>query len=97
LASSLFPIFRVLGQNLNDALNYDRSRVKSIYIEVLKKSKANIIPVMLFGLMAVAYGVAIYYMLPLSLLSFNFGMILRIFFFILLGLLLGLCLLAVNA
>jgi len=49
-----------------------------------------------FGTLAVIYGISIYYFLPLSLLSFNFGMILRIFFFILLGMLLGLCLLAIN-
>jgi hypothetical protein len=50
----------------------------------------------IFGTLAVIYGISIYYFLPLSLLSFNFGMILRIFFFILLGMLLGLCLLAIN-
>jgi hypothetical protein len=42
------------------------------------------------------YGFAIYYFLPLSLLSLNFGMILTIFFLILLGMLLGLVLLALN-
>ena len=37
-----------------------------------------------------------YYFLPLSLLSNDLGMILRLFFFLLIGLLLGLCLMAVN-
>jgi ABC-type antimicrobial peptide transport system permease subunit len=36
LVSSIVPIFRVMNQNLNDALNYDRSRVKSIYVEILQ-------------------------------------------------------------
>ena len=42
------------------------------------------------------FGASIYYLLPLSLLSFDLSMILRIFFFILLGMLFGLCLIAVN-
>lgn len=42
------------------------------------------------------YGLAIYYFLPLSLLSLNFSLILRIFFFILLAMLFGLTLLSFN-
>jgi hypothetical protein len=44
----------------------------------------------------VAYGLGIYYFLPLSMLSFNFSLILRIFFLILLGMLFGLTLLSLN-
>ena len=51
---------------------------------------------MLFGLIAVVYGLSIYYFLPLSMLSMNFQLILRIFFFILLGMLFGLTLLSFN-
>lgn len=65
-------------------------------MEILDKSKRNVSTMVLFGVLAVAYGISIYYFLPLSLLSFDFGMILRIFFFILLGMLFGLCLLAIN-
>lgn len=39
---------------------------------------------------------AIYYFLPLAMLSFNFALILEIFFFILVGMLFGLSLLAFN-
>ena len=88
---------RVLNQNLNDALNYERSRVKSIFVTILKENRINMIPVLVFGVISISYGVSIYYMLPLSLLSFNFGLMLRIFFFILMGMLLGLVLLAMNA
>jgi len=49
-----------------------------------------------FGVIAVIYGLSIYYFLPLSMLSFNFGWILKIFFFILVGMLFGLSLLAFN-
>ena len=51
---------------------------------------------MTFGVIAVAYGMTIYYFLPLAMLSFNFAMILIIFFLILVGMLLGLSLLAFN-
>ena len=44
LLSAIIPVMRVLGQNLNDALNYERNRVKSIYIEILNKNKTNVIP-----------------------------------------------------
>jgi hypothetical protein len=43
------------------------------------------------------YGFGIYYVLPLALLSYKLGLILQVFFFILLGYLLGLIMFAVNA
>ena len=49
-----------------------------------------------FGVIGVIYGMSIYYFLPLSMLSFNFAMVLKIFFFILIGMLFGLSLLAFN-
>mmetsp|Transcript_5162 Transcript_5162/g.7941 ORF Transcript_5162/g.7941 Transcript_5162/m.7941 type:complete len:177 (+) Transcript_5162:1910-2440(+) len=49
-----------------------------------------------FGTVAVAYGLSIYYFLPLAMLSFNFQLVLQIFFFILVGMLFGLSLLAFN-
>jgi hypothetical protein len=50
----------------------------------------------IFGVITVVYGLAIYYFLPLSMLSLNFKLILRIFFMILLGMLFGLTLLSFN-
>jgi len=94
--SAIIPIVKILGQNLNDALNYSRSRVKAIYVEIMQRSKSNIIPYLLFGTISVLYGFGIYYMLPLSLLSLKLQWILEVFFFTLLGLLLGLTLLAIN-
>jgi ABC-type antimicrobial peptide transport system permease subunit len=44
LLSSIIPLLKVLGQNLNDALNYERNRVKAIYVQILDKTKSNIIP-----------------------------------------------------
>lgn len=49
-----------------------------------------------FGLTGIIYGLGIYYFLPLAMLSFNFALILQIFFAILIGMLYGLSLLAFN-
>ena len=49
-----------------------------------------------FGSLAVVFGIAIYYGLPLAMLKLNFGLILTIFFMILMSLLLGLVLFSVN-
>ena len=97
LLSSILPVLKVLGQNLNDAVNYQRGRVKAIVVEIMQKNKANVVPYLIFGIIAFLYGLGIYYMLPLALLSFNLGLILQVFFFILLGYLLGLILFAANA
>ena len=51
---------------------------------------------MLFGTVAVSFGIAVYYFLPLGLLSLNLGMILTIFFAILMGMMAGLTLLVTN-
>lgn len=96
LVSAILPILRVLSQNLNDALNFQRSRVKAVYVEIMAKNKMNIIPYLIFGIITFLYGFAIYYLLPYSLLTLKLGLILEVFFFILMGLLLGLVLLAIN-
>ena len=70
--------------------------MKAIYVKVLKKSNMNVVPYLMFGILAIVYGASIYYVLPWSLLSMDLGMILRVFFCILLGMLLGLCLMAIN-
>ena len=49
-----------------------------------------------FGFLSVGYGVVIYYALPLGLLAHNFSLILQIFFMILMGMILGLSILAFN-
>ena len=62
----------------------------------MAKNKMNIIPYLIFGTITFLYGFAIYYLLPYSLLTLKIGLILQVFFFILIGLLLGLVLLAIN-
>ena len=58
--------------------------------------RLNVLPYILFGAISVGFGLAIYVMLPLSLLKQNYAMILGVFFAILLGMLLGITLLVSN-
>jgi hypothetical protein len=96
MLSSIIPILKVLGQNLNDALNFNRSRIKGTFVEIMKKSKANVVPYIIFGMITFVYGFSIFYTMPLSLLSMKISLLLGIFLFILIGLLVGLTLMAMN-
>lgn len=87
---------KILGQNLNDALNFSRNRIKGTFVEIMKKSKANVVPYIIFGLITFIYGFSIFYTMPLSLLSMKLSLLLGIFLFILIGLLMGLTLMAMN-
>jgi hypothetical protein len=50
----------------------------------------------MFGFLATFYGLMIYYLLPKSLITLNLGLLLTIFFTILMGLLVGLILLSYS-
>lgn len=65
-------------------------------IEVLDPSKSQNDSYIVFGLLSVVYGLSIYYFLPLAFLSMDFGLILMILFAILIGMILGLAMLAFN-
>ena len=65
-------------------------------IELVDMKVKNVVPYIVFGSLAVIFGVVIYYGLPLAMLKLNFGLILTIFFLILMSLLLGLVLFSVN-
>ena len=97
LLSSIVPVFKVLGQDLNDALNQERSRLKAFYVEILSSTQKRIVPYLVFAVLTCGYGIAIYYFLPLSMLTYNFGLILKVFLMVLIGLLLGLTMLSLNA
>jgi ABC-type antimicrobial peptide transport system permease subunit len=94
--SSIVPLQVVLGKNLNDALDYQHSKVKSQFVKIIKSNSFDRMPYVVFGALSVFYGMSIYYFFPLALLSFNFQLLLTIFFVILLGILLGLTLIAIN-
>lgn len=96
LLSSIIPIRRVLSENLTDALDVNRGKNKGVLVSFIDKRTKDIVPLLLFGTVAVIFGFIIYYGLPVALLQLNFGLILTIFFMILMGMLLGLVMLTVS-
>lgn len=96
LCSSIMPIRIVLDRNLNDALDIQRSKTQAVYVDILEKKKANYTPMVATGLSFTAYGVTIYYLLPLALMSHNLSLLSQIIIFIIIGLLFALTLLAFN-
>lgn len=96
LLSSIIPIRRALSTTLNDALDVNRGKTPGVLITFIDNRTKDLVPYLLFGSVAVTFGVSIYYGLPVAMLKLNFGLLLTIFFAILLALLLGLVLIAVN-
>ena len=82
--------------NLADALNTERKTDANKNVSIQDSRKLDVIPYLLFGLIGAGFGLAIYIMLPLSLLKQNYGLILDVFFAILIGMLLGITLLVSN-
>ena len=60
------------------------------------KNKKDISSLLCFGVIALTYGFSVYYLLPLSLVSFNFSLAMSIFLYILFGMILALGLLSLN-
>lgn len=97
ILSSLLPINRALGQNLTDALDSTRSKTKAVKYNIERASDNKISwAQIVFGICCVVFGFGVYYAFPLALLSFNVTLLLYMFFGVLLGMLLGLVLLALN-
>jgi ABC-type antimicrobial peptide transport system permease subunit len=96
LISAIIPIREALSQNIIDALDYGKSKTKAVIMKIIDPNTQNAGIYILFGIISTIYGIAVYILLPQSLLSLNFGLILQIFFLILIGFLLGLILIAVN-
>jgi hypothetical protein len=65
-------------------------------IEIISLEKSELNNLVFFGLITFFYGASIYYFLPLSIISLNFGMLGMIFVFILIGIVLGFVVLSIN-
>lgn len=94
--SAILPIQEALSKNLNEALDYTRSKTKGVIISIVKSENQHTAIILVLGTVSVVYGIAIYIYLPQSMLQLNLGLMLLIFFMILIGLLLGLVLIALN-
>lgn len=54
------------------------------------------VPYLIFGGISVAVGISIYFFMPLAVLNFDLGLLLEILFLLLLGMIFGLALIAIN-
>ena len=96
LVSSIMPIQAAFRRNLTDALDIQRSKTQAMYVNILYKNRKDVSSLIMFGVIAIGFGFGVYYLLPLSLVSFNFSLAMTIFFGILFGMILALGLLSTN-
>eukprot|EP01119_Soliformovum_irregulare_P020807 TRINITY_DN6797_c0_g1_i1.p1 TRINITY_DN6797_c0_g1~~TRINITY_DN6797_c0_g1_i1.p1 ORF type:complete len:1024 (+),score=319.29 TRINITY_DN6797_c0_g1_i1:58-3129(+) len=95
--SSILPIRNALGWNLADSLDVRASKVSAVKIDIDRSETSTVsVNVILMGVMTTGFGVGVYYLLPYALLSFNLGLLLNLFVVLLIGLLLGTTMLAIN-
>ena len=94
--SSIIPIRAVLQLSLPDSLDNLKSKTKAMYVNILKKNQKDVTGLLVFGSMALLFGFGIYYLLPLSLLSFNFSLATSLFLAILFGMIMSMAVLAIN-
>ena len=96
IIAAIFPIRNILKKNIATSINTMLNKTQGVKIEVISLQKKELYSLIIFGLLTFIYGASIYYFLPLSLISMNFGMIGAIFLWILFGILLGFVLLSQN-
>jgi ABC-type antimicrobial peptide transport system permease subunit len=98
IAASILPIRAALGQNLQDSLDVKHNKTKAVEI-TLKRGEAidsGSWTSILIGFGLSVFGAVIYYVLPYGLISANLPLLMNIFLFILIGMLLGLVMIALN-
>ena len=96
IVAAIFPIRNILKKNIATSINTMLNKTQGVKIEVISLQRKELTSLIIFGLITFIYGASIYYFLPLSLISMNFGMIGAIFLWILFGILLGFVLLSQN-
>jgi len=97
LAGSIGPIRSALGTSIREALDLDRPKASAVEYKLERSQDGAVSPALIgFGVLITAFGFCIYYLLPLALLSLNLALFFNIFFWILIGMLGGMVLLALN-
>ncbi|KAF2070045.1 hypothetical protein CYY_008641 [Polysphondylium violaceum] len=97
IISMIFPVRRALSNNLHDSLESNRSKVKSIIITIERASDSSFtINTIAIGAFLSVFGFGAYYIFPYSLVSGNLGFLLNSMFVLLIVLVLGLVLIALN-
>jgi FtsH-binding integral membrane protein len=78
-------------------LSNTRSKTKGQIVEITNQDsfKAKL-PYLVFGMVGSIAGIVIYFVLPLAVINLDLGLLLEIFFLILMGMILGLALISLN-
>lgn len=90
------PIQRVMAKNISDSISTSRSQTKGSIVTIIQNSSFDKAPYLLIGIILFIYGASIYVFLPLALISSNFGLLLLVFFGILMGMIFGLTIFVSN-
>ena len=96
IIAAIFPIRGILKKNIATSLNTMINKTSGMKIEIISLEKSELNNLIIFGVITFFYGASIYYFLPLSIISLNFGMLGMIFLFILIGIILGFVILSAN-
>ncbi|EPY19397.1 FtsX domain-containing protein [Strigomonas culicis] len=96
LVASIVPIAHLISKSLPDALNTMRNNKGVLYKIKRRSSESFDFTSFFFGLLLFGFGYSVYNILPSSLLKMNLMTIFLIFFGLLMGILAGLVLLALN-
>jgi ABC-type antimicrobial peptide transport system permease subunit len=99
ILSAILPIRNALGRNLQEGLDVYRSKTQAVEVSIERsdtKFDRNTILMLMIGGGCSLFGFMIYYLVPLSLLSLNLGLFFDVFFFVLLGMLVGMIMIASN-
>ena len=94
--SAIIPIKRAIDKSLLDSLTTQRAKLSGMVLSITDNGNKNVGPYLVSGSIAVLFGVSIYYVMPLALITQQLGLILIIFIVILLGMIFGLSLFASN-
>lgn len=97
LLASIGPIRGALSRSLRDALDIYRPKSQAITFKIERAEDAGVPwSIVAIGTTLSVFGFCIYYLIPLSLLSLNLSLFFNVFFGILVAMLFGLVLLALN-
>ena len=98
LIAGIGPVRAALGANLKEALANQRTTSSHAVTYTIERTNRKNISwaTMIVGVVLTLFGFAIYYLVPLALLSLNLGLFINIFFWILIGMISGLVQLSTN-
>lgn len=98
--ASIFPIKNALSMNLHDSLDTRHSKTQAVTYRLERADAGGASSVktstVLVGFLLLVFGFTIFYFFPLALLSLNIELLLYMFFILLMALLFGVVLLALN-